>query len=427
MEISELYNQWFLHSTGVSIDTRTIKSNEIFFALSGKNFDGNQFAVQALEKGALAAIVSNQETCSKNNRLIYVPDTLQALQELAKLHRKNLAIPIIGITGSNGKTTTKELLAAALSKKYRVLSTLGNFNNHIGVPLTLLRISKNDQIAIVEMGANHVKEIEFLCSLAQPDFGLITNFGKAHLGEFGGVERIIEAKSELYNFIKEKGKTVFVYANDKLQLRQSEGINRVLFGERKNLEFRIENSSKNEFVSVQFKGREIHSNLVGRYNFSNIAYACCVASYFDVPLECICDAIESYNPSNNRSHIMNRNGKKIILDAYNANPTSMQEALLNFVQLGGKKTAVLGDMNELGAYSKSEHGKIVELVETQSIDEVLFVGSMFYETAKECPKAKRFKTTQDLISFLKKNTLDSKTVLIKGSRSMELEKIVPLI
>ena len=427
MELSRLYDKWFLNSEGISTNTRTINSGELFFALSGENYDGNEFALEALEKGALGAIVSDLEICSKDKRLIYTPNTLQAIQGLAKLHRKTLDIPVIGITGSNGKTTTKELIASALSKKYRVLATLGNLNNHIGVPLTLLRVSKKDQIAIIEMGANHLKEIKFLCSIAQPNYGVITNFGKAHLGKFGSFQSIIQAKSELYNFIRENKDTVFVYANDEFQLRKSEGINRVLFGDKKSLEFRIENISKNEFVSARFKAIEIHSKLTGRYNFSNIAFACCVAYHFNVPIESICNAIESYIPSNNRSQILTRSGKKIILDAYNANPTSMKEALLNFAQFSGKKVAILGDMNELGVYSKSEHAKIVEIVKSQPIDKVLFVGSMFYETEKKCLKSMRFKTSQDLVTFLEKNCIDSEAVLIKGSRSMKLEQIVGLI
>ena len=427
MKMSELYDKHFLRSTGISIDTRTIKKGELFFAIRGENFDGNLFAIQALEKGALAAVVQDPKLSLKDKRLIYVPNSLQALQKLAKHHKKTLKIPVIGITGSNGKTTTKELLSYTLSKKYRVLASLGNLNNHIGVPLTILKISKKDQIAIIEMGANHLNEIEFLCSMVSPNFGLITNFGKAHLGEFGSFKAIVKAKSELYDFIRENRGTVFVHANDELQLKQSEGINRILFGNKDNLSFSIKNISKNEFVSVKFKGKEIKSKLIGSYNFGNIAFACCVASFFGVPIEDISIAIESYKPSNNRSQIIDKNGKKIILDAYNANPSSMKAAILNFVRLNGEKTAILGDMKELGIYSKSEHSKMVKFVESQPIDHVLLVGDSFYKTKNKNSNIMRFPKTQDLIIFLKKNILESKIILIKGSRSIELEQILPLI
>ena len=352
MKIKEIH-QHFLNSSGISTDTRNIKSNSLFFALKGDHFNGNEFAHLAIGKGACKVIIDEKKFM--NDHSILVPNVLKTLQELASFHRTYLNIPIIALTGSNGKTTTKELVNVVLSKKFKTVATSGNFNNHIGVPLTLLNMDKSTELGIVEMGANHPGEIELLCTITKPDYGYITNFGKAHIEGFGSLEGVIKSKSELYQYLRATNKTVFVNDNDKNQKKKSEHIKKFTFGnESQNCAPQLIDSS-NELL-LSFEGLTIQSHLIGHYNFNNIAAAITMGSYFGVDRMNIKKAIESYVPSNNRSQIIKKETNTIILDAYNANPTSMMAALKNFIQSSSpNKIVFLGDMFELGVTSEEEH------------------------------------------------------------------------
>ena len=413
-DIYQLYTKHFL----VDTDTRTIRKNTIFFALKGDNFNGNAFAAEALKQGASYAIV-DEEKYNNHSNIILVDDVLETLQELAKHHRKTLNIPIIGLTGSNGKTTTKELINAVLSTTYKTSATKGNLNNHIGVPLTLLSMTPKTEIGIVEMGANHKKEIAFLCTICDPDFGYITNFGKAHLEGFGGIEGVIEAKSELYTYLKEHNKTAFINPQDLLQVEKTKDIESIPFLE--NLQF----MEVNPFAKLALNSNEIQSNLIGKYNYTNIAVACTIGDHFNVSNQDIKAGIENYIPENNRSQIIKKTTNTIILDAYNANPTSMKAALENFEEIIAKsKTVILGDMFELGKTSLEEHQSIVDFVENLHFEHCFFVGENFYQTKK---KNSLFKTFEDLLSHLKNNPLKHQSILIKGSRGMRLERLLDIL
>lgn len=415
MKISNLYtlySEYFL----VETDTRNIRKNTIFFALKGENFNGNTFAEKSLELGAKFAVV-DEEIYKTQENIILVDDVLQTLQKLANYHRKQLNIPIIGLTGSNGKTTTKELINAVLSKQYNTSATKGNLNNHIGVPLTLLAMTPKNDLGIVEMGANHQKEIEFLCSICEPDFGYITNFGKAHLEGFGGIEGVIKGKSELYTFLKENDKVAFVNPADEIQIQKTENIKSVHFNTN-DLHF----VDVNPFVQLSYKNIIIQSNLIGKYNYTNIAAAITIGAHFKVSKENIKEAIETYTPKNNRSQIIENKTNKIILDAYNANPSSMKVALENFASLPNKnKVIILGDMFELGDDSYKEHQAIVDLCESLNFKKQCFVGEHFYQTKTT---KHQFKTFIALENYIKKNPLENQSVLIKGSRGMRLERIL---
>lgn len=411
----KLYSQHFL----VDTDTRNIRKNTIFFALKGDNFNGNKFAEKSLELGANFAVVDEEEYKTDNN-IILVDNVLETLQKLANYHRKQLNIPIIGLTGSNGKTTTKELINVVLSKKYKTAATKGNLNNHIGVPLTLLSITPKNEIGIVEMGANHQKEIEFLSSICEPDFGYITNFGKAHLEGFGGVEGVIKGKSELYTFLKENNKTAFVNPSDDIQIQKTKDITSVYF-DTNELYF----IDANPFVKLSYKDTVIKSNLIGSYNYSNIAAAITIGKYFKVSKQNIKKAIEEYIPKNNRSQIIESKTNKIILDAYNANPSSMKVALENFAALPEKnKVIILGDMFELGEDSLKEHQAIIDLSDILKFKKQYFVGENFYQTNTN---KLQFKTYEELEGYIKKNPLENQSILIKGSRGMRLERILDAI
>ncbi|MGJ8744992.1 UDP-N-acetylmuramoyl-tripeptide--D-alanyl-D-alanine ligase [Polaribacter sp.] len=410
----KLYSQHFL----VDTDTRNIRKNTLFFALKGDNFNGNTFADEALKLGASFAIIDEKQY-QTNPNIILVDDVLETLQQLAKYHREQLKTPIIGLTGSNGKTTTKELINAVLSKKYVTTATKGNLNNHIGVPLTLLSMTPKTEIGIVEMGANHLKEIEFLCAIAQPDFGYITNFGKAHLEGFGGIEGVIKGKSELYSYLESNHKTAFVNPKDERQIANTKNIQTVLFSE--NLNFK----AVNPFVKLEFNTISLQSNLIGKYNYTNIAAAITIGTYFKIPATEIKNAIEEYTPTNNRSQILQKGTNNIVLDAYNANPSSMKAALENFAELKeNAKTVILGDMFELGKESLQEHQNIVNLAATFNFDTTLFVGENFYKTATN---KLQFKTFEALENYLIKKPLEQQSILIKGSRGMRLERILKII
>jgi len=415
-QLYELYIQTYL----VDTDTRKIRKGSMYFALKGDNFNGNEFAADALKSGASYVIIDEEKHNILPNTIL-VNNVLQTLQKLANFHRKQLTIPIIALTGSNGKTTTKELINAVLSKKFETTATTGNLNNHIGVPLTLLSMTPKTEIGIVEMGANHLKEIEFLCNIAEPNYGLITNFGKAHLEGFGGFEGVIKAKSELYDFLRLTNRTVFINTDDALQVKQSSGINTVEFNSRD-----IKFVEASPFVKVQFKNTIIESNLIGKYNYNNIAVAVAVGNYFKISKTDTKNAIENYIPVNNRSQIIQKGTNKIILDAYNANPSSMQAALENFAQLKDtNKIAFLGDMFELGKDSNLEHQKIVDLVTSYNFSKVYLIGKAFSTTkVKNAFVSESFESFKNSTNY---SNINNATILIKGSRGMALERLLNLL
>lgn len=415
MDITTLYQLYTKHFL-VDTDTRNIRENTLFFGLKGDNFNGNEFAEQSLELGASFAIIDDENYKTKEN-IILVDDVLATLQQLANYHRKQLTIPVIGLTGSNGKTTTKELINVVLSKKYNCLATKGNLNNHIGVPLTLLAIKPEHEIAIIEMGANHQKEIEFLCAICEPDFGYITNFGKAHLEGFGGIEGVIKGKSELYTFLEKNNKVAFINPMDAIQVEKTKNIKTIPIDSDKLVFLEV-----NPFVKIDYKNTMLQSNLIGNYNFSNIAIAITIGEYFKVSSVDIKEAIKSYTPKNNRSQIIETTKNKIILDAYNANPSSMKVALENFASLvENNKTIILGDMFELGKDSQQEHQEIVNLANFLDFKNQYFVGEHFYQTKTD---SQQFKTFDDFEKYLKKNPLENQYILIKGSRGMRLERVL---
>ena len=422
MTIQNIHNL-FLKCTKVSIDTRKIEHNSFFVAIKGDRFDANTFAKEAIEKGASYVIIDNKSYYI-DDRTILVKDSIETLQELAKFHRQYLKLPIIALTGSNGKTTTKELINAVLSKKFNTKATVGNLNNHIGVPLTLLSFTEKTEIGIVEMGANHQKEIEFLCEIVQPDYGYITNFGKAHLEGFGGVEGVIKGKSEMYAYLKSTDKLVFVNLDDEIQNKKTVDFKRVTFSQNdKSATVFIDNTTANPFVKIKTLGVEINSYLIGLYNANNINAAITIGNYFEVTTDDIKVAIESYIPENNRSQLLTKGTNEIILDAYNANPSSMKVALENFIQLDKKsKVVVMGDMYELGEESHFEHKTIVDFLKQNSDFECHFVGNDFFVNTIQKNNFHFYKTFEDLTQYLFSAKLENKTILIKGSRGMALER-----
>jgi UDP-N-acetylmuramoyl-tripeptide--D-alanyl-D-alanine ligase len=427
MDINSIHN-YFLKCNSISIDTRKIEPGSMFVAIKGENFDANTFAKEALEKGAFFVIIDNPDYFI-DDRTIIVEDSLEVLQELAKFHRDYLKIPIIALTGSNGKTTTKELIQVVLSKKFNTKATFGNLNNHIGVPLTLLSFTKETEVGIVEMGANHQKEIEFLCEIAKPDFGYISNFGKAHLEGFGGVEGVIKGKSEMYTYLNEHHKTVFVNLNDEIQVKKTTNMNSFTFGlNNQNADVIIDTINANPFVEVKVNDTKITSHLIGLYNSNNINAAISIGIKFGVSLTDIKSAIEGFVPQNNRSQMLAINSNEIILDAYNANPSSMVVALENFFQLENKnKIAILGDMFELGEESLKEHQFIVDLVIKNNSVTTFFIGKDFYASKIENEKSKFFLTFEDFAQYFNGKEISNSLILIKGSRGMALEKTLQIL
>lgn len=423
MNIEHLH-KLFLKHPSVSTDTRKITKNDLYFALKGDNFNGNAFTKQALENGASYCII-DEEKFAINKQCILVVDVLETLQKLATFHRTYLNLPIIGLTGSNGKTTTKELIHAVLSKKFKTSATIGNLNNHIGVPLTLLKMNTNTEFGIVEMGANHKKEIAFLSNIALPDYGLITNFGKAHLEGFGSIEGVIEGKSEIYNHLIKHNKIIFINSNDPIQLEKSKEAKTITFGNKKTDDFEIHFKSAQPNVTVEFNNNEINSQLIGEYNFNNISVAIAIGAYFKVDEKLISEAIENYSPKNNRSQIVEKGTTKIILDAYNANPSSMKVALENFGKLEAEnKIAILGDMFELGQDAKKEHIAIAEQANSLNVLKVIFIGENFHEAIPKTNET--YKTFNNFKEQFHLDTLKNATILIKGSRGMALERILDL-
>jgi UDP-N-acetylmuramoyl-tripeptide--D-alanyl-D-alanine ligase len=422
----EILHQYFLESKGICTDTRNITKGCLFFALKGDTFNGNKFAHEALDKGAYKVIIDEIGYHKSTGETIFCSNTLTLLQKLATYHRKKLNLPIIALTGSNGKTTTKELINAVLKQKYNTVATKGNLNNHIGVPLTLLCITEKTEIGIIEMGANHPKEIELLSKITLPDFGYITNFGKAHLEGFGSVNGVIKAKTELYRHLKKHNKTVFVNANDPLQMAHSKGLKKSTFGDSEQ-DCHIQLIEATNTLKIGYKGIYIKSNLIGLYNFHNIAAAIAIGDYFNVSSEKIKKAIEGYISTNNRSQLIEKESNKIILDAYNANPTSMLAALENFKQAEGEnKVLFLGDMFELGTEAKNEHQNIVSFLEENYIGKVYLIGSNFFNIETTAPYIYKFETFEDLKDNIQKNPPKNNFLLIKASRGMALERILEL-
>jgi UDP-N-acetylmuramoyl-tripeptide--D-alanyl-D-alanine ligase len=424
MEIQELYHL-FLEKENVSTDTRNIIKDSIFFALKGENFDANQFAQQALDNGASYVVVDDKNVV-KSSKFILVDDVLTTLQNLANHHRKQFKIPVIGITGSNGKTTTKELIYVVLSKKYNTLATQGNLNNHIGVPLTLLSLKKDIEIAIIEMGANHIGEIEFLSKIAEPNFGIITNIGKAHIEGFGSYQGVIQTKSELYKFIKQSQGVLFVNEDDELLMDLSSEINRIGYGENaKSHDFKLIESSPN--LKIVWDNNIIRTSLYGKYNFPNIMAAICIGNYFNVDEHDIIDAISNYVSTNNRSQFAKIAGNTYYLDAYNANPTSMNAAVDTFIEGEfSNKLMILGDMLELGSISYEEHLNIIEKALNNQL-ETIFVGNHFFSLSdkyKENEFLHFFKIYEEVIKWFVENNPKNRNILVKGSRGIKLEKIV---
>ena len=427
MELNQIHHL-FLESSGVSTDTRNIKQDSLFFALKGPNFNGNTFAHQALENGARYAII-DEIVHPTNERFIVVDNTLETLQKLASFHRKSLGLPIIALTGSNGKTTTKELIHAALKSHFKTVATVGNLNNHIGVPLTLLSMTADTEIGIVEMGANHANEIASLCEIAKPNMGYITNFGKAHLEGFGSEQGVVKAKSELYDYLKAHSGLIILNFEDAKQVSQVGAYsNTYTFSETLDSDLKVKRKAVHPFLSVEFKKTTIKTHLVGGYNFYNIAAALAIGTYFKrSPLQ-LKKGIESYIPANNRSQIIKKNSNEVLLDAYNANPSSMEVALENFKDIQNQnKLAILGDMFELGTTSANEHLEVVNQAILTKDCRFYFVGAHFFEHQNIHPNLMFFNSFQDLKLHLEDTTISNTSVLIKGSRGMALERVLELI
>lgn len=423
--IAEIYEQ-FVRGHHVETDSRKITPGDIFIALKGENFDGNEYALTAIEHEATTAIIDNPKY--NGEKCILVKDTLKCLQELAHYHRKRLGLPILGITGTNGKTTTKELCHAVLSKKYKTFATQGNFNNHIGVPLTLLSMDETTEFGIVEMGANHPGEIRDLCAIADPDFGLITNIGYAHLEGFGSYENIIATKKALYEHVFAKGGKVFVSASDKLLMQLSEGHDRATYGIKGNL---LEGEIKQTVPYLVYsiiapKGQlYIKTHLVGGYNFDNAMAASAVGIHFGVDPLKIQEAIETYHPSNLRSQLIKSENNTIILDAYNANPSSMQVSVNNFCEMPGEhKVLILGEMLELGSSSSKAHEDIVNLALQGNIEKLFLIGNNFEHCKEKCNFITWFPNTESLMEMLRTKPMTESFIFIKGSRGNRLERIV---
>ncbi len=427
MELNQIHHL-FLKSSGTSTDTRNIKQDSLFFALKGANFNGNTFAHQALESGANYAVI-DQVVHPTDERFILVDDVLETLQALASFHRNHLGLPIIALTGSNGKTTTKELIHAVLKLHFKTVATVGNLNNHIGVPLTLLSMTADTEIGIVEMGANHAKEIAMLCEIAQPNMGYITNFGKAHLEGFGSEEGVVKAKSELYDFLKANTGLIILNSDDGKQVAQVGTYDNVYtFSQSLETSLNVKLTATQPFLNVALKNTTIKTNLVGAYNFCNVAAALTIGIYFKLsPLQ-LKNGIEAYVPENNRSQIIQKISNEILLDAYNANPSSMDVALENFKGIQNQhKLAILGDMFELGTTSAKEHLAVVNQAILTKDCSFYFVGSHFFEQKIHHPNLLFFETFQDLQIHLEKTTISNTSILIKGSRGMALERVLEFI
>ena len=424
-KLEELY-KIFTKSAGIYTDTRKPLSKGVFFALRGIFYDGNKYASKALNQGAYRVIVDDFSLSNKSEKFIYVKNTYETLKKLANYHRKKLSCPVLAITGSNGKTTTKELIKAVVKKKYKTHGTIGNLNNNIGVPLTLLNIPLSSEFAIIEMGASHLKEIEELCLIAKPSHGFITNFGKAHVEGFGSEEAIIEGKSELHEFLSNSNGTIFVNNDHKDQLKKLNKSKFISFGKDIKSNHIISYSVKNKKLEVTFQQKKFISNLHGEYNFPNIAAAIIIGHHFNVPLNKIQKAIEAYKSNNNRSQLIKIKNFEIILDAYNANPSSMEAAIKSFHSAyPNESIVILGDMLELGKISSKSHKEVIKLLNKLSFSRSILIGENFGKIKTESKSFDKFKSTQDLTKYLRTNSIKEKHILIKGSRSMAMEKLLP--
>jgi UDP-N-acetylmuramoyl-tripeptide--D-alanyl-D-alanine ligase len=423
MKIEDIYNI-YQQFPSIETDTRKIKKDDIFFALKGPNFNGNHFAKQALDLGA-AYVVAEEHLDFEDERIIQVNDVLETLQELARFHREQFKIPFIAITGSNGKTTTKELLHAVLSTTFKTYTTKGNLNNHIGIPLTILKINADAEMAVIEMGANHLYEIAGYCKYAQPTHGLITNIGKAHLEGFGSEENVKKGKGELFKYLSLHNGTAFVNTDDKAVTEESKQVDNVIYYGNKSESEKGKIIKNDPYIEVEIEGEKpvnIKTNLVGAYNLPNILAAFCVGKYFKVDEKKIKNAIENYHPSNSRSQLIEKKGNTIILDAYNANPGSMKAAIENFASMkGDKKVLLLGSMMELGTESEKEHADIISLVDQHKWFAVVLVGKNFNAIKNKYINIKDSLLAQD---WLKNASVQNAQILIKGSRSMQMEKVL---
>lgn len=427
MSIEEIYKIYLNHPV-VTTDSRNCPEGSIFIALKGDSFNGNLFAKQAIEKGSAYAFVDEREFAD-SKRIFLVDDCLKMLQQLANHHRRQLKIPVIGITGTNGKTTTKELTSSVLARKFNVLYTQGNLNNHIGVPLTLLKINSKHEIAVIEMGANHPGEIKFLSEIAMPDYGLITNVGKAHLEGFGSFEGVIRTKGELYDFIRKTGGKIFIHQENSYLAEISKGIDRISYGETDGLYVTGKITANDPYLSFSWSRSgsksEVKTRLIGGYNLMNALAAAAIGSNFGISMYEISKAIEEYTPQNNRSQLTKTDRNTLVVDAYNANPSSMLAAVTNFGEMDvPHKVLILGDMRELGETSAEEHQKVVDLIARYSFDQVILCGENFSATKNSFHA---FPDTESVIEYLKKYPFNHNYVLIKGSRGMRLEKTIELL
>jgi UDP-N-acetylmuramoyl-tripeptide--D-alanyl-D-alanine ligase len=431
MSTEQIY-ELFLQSEGICTDTRGEPGNSIFFALKGDQFDGNSFVEDALEKGCRLAITERRELKDKPG-VLWVPSPLLLLQELARHHREQVNPRLVAITGSNGKTTTKELMAALLSRKYSVASTRGNLNNHIGVPLTLLSMKK-EEVAVVELGANHPGEIADLAAIALPEVGVITNVGKAHLEGFGSLKGVLDSKGELYDFLAGHGGVALVDGSDELLLQKAldSGTSTQVIGPGGDLPVHAKLMGQSPFLEVEITLGEgifhLNTGLVGSYNLQNMVLAAGMGLYFDVPPGDIAAALEAYRPLNQRSQLVEGNRNKVVLDSYNANPSSMREAIGSLLTYASSPTMlVLGDMAELGDDSLKEHRELLEWIESRDLDRILLVGPSFYQVCEPSSSISVFRERKELVLHLTKNPPEGYLVLVKGSRVMELEKLAPLL
>lgn len=423
MDIKNLY-RLYAENPSVQTDTRKLKKGDMFFALKGPHFNGNLFANKALEAGASWAIV-DEPAAKPNPKIILVDDALRTLQSLASLHRDQFNVPFIAITGSNGKTTTKELVHAVLSSQYKTYTTEGNLNNHIGVPLTILKIRRDAQMAVIEMGANHRFEIESYCRYAKPGYGLITNIGKAHLEGFGGEEGVKKGKGELFEFLKYNDGIAFVNGDDEKVTELSDGLTRKVFYGGGKGKFKAEITSSDPFLVLKVKGEkefEIATRLVGNYNMQNVLAALTLGDYFKVPVEKIISAIEDYTPSNSRSQMIQKGTNAVIMDSYNANPGSMKAAIENFASMKGEnKILILGAMKELGRDSPGEHEALVRLIDRYQWKAVALTGDEFSAVKHNYHF---FENADQTKEWFEKENFSHSLILVKGSRSMQMEKVV---
>lgn len=429
MEISELYNIYKQYPE-ISTDTRNSPKDSIFFALKGANFNGNEYAEKAVDSGCSYAIVDEEKYATRPN-IILVKDSLETLQQLALYHRKQMIKkPVVAITGTNGKTTTKELIYSVLSQEYNVIATQGNLNNHIGVPLTLLRMKKEHEIAIIEMGASHVGEIKFLAEMAMPNYGLITNLGHAHIEGFGSFENVVKAKGELYEYIRSSrdGKIFIDYDNTLLR-EMAEGITSIYYGLEEDLFISGKVMSISPFLELEWKfgnkRNKVKTRMIGEYNLSNALAAITIGKYLGVKASLICKALGEYMPTNNRSQLKETEKNMLIIDAYNANPTSMHAALENFDHMEvNRKVLILGDMKELGPDTDTEHQKVADYISHHNFDRVIFIGDNFSRIDTKYP---RFKSMDDLKAYLEENPIEDSYVLLKGSRGVQLERCIEML